>query len=78
MLPAVPDVLAPAHNDFCPCDDCHERRISQWRGEERTPDGAWIIPKLYSCGDHLEYTRIHHPRNHVALDGKKCLYCHTK
>ena len=75
MLPAV---LYPAHNDLCPCDRCRDRRMSQWRGEVRTPDRAWIIPRLFSCGDHLEFTRTRHPRNDVVLDGRKCLYCHAR
>lgn len=71
-------VLSPAHNDLCSCDDCRERRMSQWRGDQRTPDGGWLIPRRFNCGDHLEFTRRSHSRNHVALEGTKCLYCHAR
>jgi hypothetical protein len=37
-----------------------------------------VISKLHSCADHPEVTRLHHPRNHVVLDGTKCLYCHAR
>jgi hypothetical protein len=52
--------------------------MSQWIGPRKTGDGAFDIPALFSCADHLDYTRYKHPNNHVMLDGKRCLYCHAR